>query len=131
MKSAVTMLLQSLAASRRLMLDSVWDLSALELAGRPSPALRSCVRLLGMAAVADREVLRLLGVVDLPDLPAGFEARFAGQLDSQFADVVQSEGSESLWLHPRHAETEFGPDAPERSFRGGRRTDCCGVPEGR
>jgi hypothetical protein len=30
-----------------------------------------------MAVVADREVLRLLGVVDLPDLPAGFEARFA------------------------------------------------------
>ncbi len=30
-----------------------------------------------MAAVADREVLRLLGVVDLPDLPAGFEVRFA------------------------------------------------------
>jgi hypothetical protein len=78
MKSPVTMLLQSLTFSRRLMVDSVRDLSALELAGRPSPALRSCVRLLGMAAVADREVLRLLGVVDLPDLPAGFEARFAG-----------------------------------------------------
>jgi len=59
------------------MLDSVRDLSAGELAGRPSPALRSCVRLLGMAALADREVLRLLGVVKLPDLPAGFEARFA------------------------------------------------------
>ncbi len=65
------MLLQSLASSRRLMLDSVRDLSAAELAGRPSPALRSCVRLLGMAALADREVLRLLGVADLPDLPAG------------------------------------------------------------
>ncbi len=77
MKSAVTMLLQSLASSRRLMLDSVRDLSAAELVGRPSPALRSCVRLLGMAALADREVLRLLGVADLPDLPAGFEARFA------------------------------------------------------
>ena len=77
MKSPVTMLLQSLASSRRLMLDSVRDLTALELAGRPSPALRSCVRLLGMAAVADREVLRLLGVVNLPELPVGFEARFA------------------------------------------------------
>ena len=77
MKSPVTMLLQSLVSSRRLMLDSVWDLSALELAGRPSPALRSCVRLLGMAALADREVLRLLGIADLPGLPAGFEARFA------------------------------------------------------
>jgi hypothetical protein len=77
MKSAVTMLLQSLASSRRLMLDSVRDLSADELAVRPSPALRNCVRLLGMAVVADREVLRLLGVADLPDLPAGFEARFA------------------------------------------------------
>jgi hypothetical protein len=77
MKSPVTMLLQSLASSRRLMLDSVRDLSAVELAGRPSPALRSCVRLLGMAALADREVLRLLGVAELPGLPAGFEARFA------------------------------------------------------
>jgi hypothetical protein len=77
MKSPVTMLLQSLASSRRLMLDSVRDLSAAELAGRPSPALRSCVRLLGMAALADREALRLLGVTNLPDLPAGFEARFA------------------------------------------------------
>ena len=77
MKSPATMLLQSLASSRRLMLDSVRDLSAAELAGRPSPALRSCVRLLGMAALADREVLRLLGVAELPDLPAGFEARFA------------------------------------------------------
>jgi hypothetical protein len=77
MKSPVTMLLQSLAFSRRLMVDSVRDLSALELAGRPSPALRSCVRLLGMAAVADREVLRLLGTVNLSELPAGFEARFA------------------------------------------------------
>ena len=77
MKSPVSMLLQSLASSRRLMLDSVRDLSAEELAGRPSPALRSCVRLLGMAALADREVLRLLGTVNLPDLPAGFEARFA------------------------------------------------------
>ena len=77
MNSPVTMLLQSLAFSRRLMLDSVRDLSALELAGRPSPALRSCVRLVGMAVVADREVLRLLGVDKLPDLPAGFERRFA------------------------------------------------------
>src|ERR1700722_13011800 len=77
MKSPVTMLLQSLASSRRLMLDSVRDLSAVELAGRPSPALRSCVRLLGMAALADREVLRLLGVAELPGRPAGFEARFA------------------------------------------------------
>ena len=77
MKSPVTLLLQSLAYSRRLMLDSVRDLTALELAGRPSPALRSCVRLLGMAVVADREVLRLLGAVDLPELPVGFEARFA------------------------------------------------------
>ncbi len=57
MKSPVTMLLQGLASSRRLMLDSVGDLSAAELAGRPRPALRSCVRLLGMAALADREVL--------------------------------------------------------------------------
>src|ERR1700733_8872611 len=77
MKSPVSMLLQSLASSRRLMLESVRDLSAEELAGRPSPALRSCVRILGMAALADREVLRLLGTVNLPDLPAGFEARFA------------------------------------------------------
>jgi hypothetical protein len=77
MNSVVTMLLESLASSRRLMLDSVRDLSAAERARQPTPALRSCARLLGMAAVADREVLRLLGVVDLPDLPAGFEARFA------------------------------------------------------
>jgi hypothetical protein len=77
MKSPVTVLLQGLAFSRRLMLDSARDLSALELAGRPSPALRSCVRLVGMAALADREVLRLLGVDKLPDLPAGFETRFA------------------------------------------------------
>jgi hypothetical protein len=77
MKSPVTMLLQSLASSRRLMLDSVLDFSAAELAGRPSLALRSCVRLLGMAALADREVLRLLGVAGLPNLPAGLEARFA------------------------------------------------------
>jgi hypothetical protein len=77
MNSPVTMLLQGLASSRRLMLDSVRDLSALELASRPSPALRSCVRLLGMSALADREVLRLLGVVNFPVLPAGFEVRFA------------------------------------------------------
>jgi hypothetical protein len=76
MNSAVSVLLQSLASSRRLMLDSVRDLSAQELSSRPSPALRTCARLLGMAAVADREALGLLGVVDLPDLPAGFEARF-------------------------------------------------------
>ena len=30
-----------------------------------------------MAALADRKVLRLLGVADVPDLPAGFEVRFA------------------------------------------------------
>ena len=77
MKSPVTILLRNLASSRRLMLDSVRDLSAAELAGRPSPVLRSCVRRLGTAALADREVLRLLGTVNLPDLPAGFEARFA------------------------------------------------------
>jgi hypothetical protein len=77
MKSAVTMLLQSLASSRRLMLDSVRDLSAEELAVRPSPALRNCVWLLSIAVVADREVLQFLGAGDLPDLPAGFEARFA------------------------------------------------------
>jgi hypothetical protein len=76
MRFAITMLLQSLASSRQLMLDSVRDLSAEELVSRPSPALRSCVRLLGMTALADHEVLRLLGVADLPDLPAGFEARF-------------------------------------------------------
>jgi hypothetical protein len=77
MNPAIAMLLHSLAYSRRLMLDPVRDLSATERARRPSPALRSCVQLLGMAAVADREVLRLLGDADLPDLPAGFEGRFA------------------------------------------------------
>jgi hypothetical protein len=77
MNFAVSMLLHGLASSRRLMLDSVRDLTAKELSSRPSPALRSCARLLGMAVAADREVLRLLGVVNLPDLPAGFEARFA------------------------------------------------------
>jgi hypothetical protein len=44
---------------------------------------------------------------------AGFKAQFAGKLDSQFADIVESEGSDGLWLHPRHAETGFGPDVPE------------------
>jgi hypothetical protein len=77
MGSAVTLLLQGLASSRRLMLDSVRDLSAAELARQPAPTLRSCARLLGMAAVADRELLRHLGANDLPDLPAEFEARFA------------------------------------------------------
>ena len=77
MKSPITILLQNLASSRRLMLDSVRDLSAPELAGRPSPALRSCVRLLGMAVAADREVLRLLGAGGLPGLPAEFDARIA------------------------------------------------------
>ena len=77
MDPAVAMLLHDLASSPRLMLDSVRDLSAAELSRRPSPALRTCARLLGMATVAYREVLQHLGVVDLPDLPAGFEARFA------------------------------------------------------
>jgi hypothetical protein len=77
MNSAVAMLLQSLACSRRLMLDSVRDLSASELSHRADLAQRSTARLLGMAAAADREVLRYLGVADLPDLPDGFEARFA------------------------------------------------------
>ena len=77
MNRAVTMLLHNLALSRRMMLDSVRDLSAAELSRPPSRALRSCVWLLGMATVADREVLRLLDVAELPDLPAGFEARFA------------------------------------------------------
>jgi hypothetical protein len=77
MNPAVAMLLHSLASSRRLMLDSVRDLSAAALSRRPNPAHRSCARLLGMATVTDREALRYLGVVDLPDLPAGFEARFA------------------------------------------------------
>lgn len=77
MNSDITILLQNLAFSRRWMLDAVRDLSSPELSRRPSPGFRSCARLLGMAAVADREVLRFLEVVDLPDVPAGFEARFA------------------------------------------------------
>jgi hypothetical protein len=93
MKTPVIMLLQSLASSRRLMLDSVRDLSAAELAGRPSPALRSCVRLLGMAALADREVLRLLGVDGLPDLPAGFEARFARWVTGGNGDTSRYDAS--------------------------------------
>jgi hypothetical protein len=75
MRSSVTIIVQNLRSSSRLMLESVRDLSGFELAGRPSPALRSCVRLLGMSALADREVLRRLGVA-LPGLPARFEARF-------------------------------------------------------
>jgi hypothetical protein len=77
MNPVVAMLVQDLAFSRRLMLDSVRDVSASELSRRLNPAYRSCARLLGMAVVADREVLRCLGVDDLPDLPAGFEIRFA------------------------------------------------------
>ena len=77
MNSALTTLLQNLAFSRRWMLDAVRDLSSAELSRRPSPGFRSCARLLGMSAVADREVLRLLDVDDLPDVPPGFEARFA------------------------------------------------------
>src|SRR5260370_1246372 len=77
MNPAVTMLLHSLAASRRLMLDSVRDISAAKLSRQPTPALRSCARLLGMAVVADREPLHHLDATDLPDLPEGFEARFA------------------------------------------------------
>ena len=77
MNSAMTILLQNLASSRRLMLDAVRDLSAGELARRATPALRSCARIIGMAVVADREVLRHLGATDLPAVPGGFEARFA------------------------------------------------------
>lgn len=77
MNPAIAMLRRNLVVSRRLMLGSVRDLSAAELSDRPYPVDRSCARLLGMAAVADREVLRLLNVDGLPDVPAGFEARFA------------------------------------------------------
>ena len=77
MNSAITILLQDLGSSRRLMLDAVRDLSAAELARQPTPALRSCAGILGMAVVADREVLRHLGATDLPAVPGGFEARFA------------------------------------------------------
>jgi DinB superfamily len=77
MSSAITILLQDLASSRRLMLDAVRDLSATELTRRPTPDLRSCAEILGMAVVAEREVLHHLGATDLPAVPAGFEARFA------------------------------------------------------
>jgi hypothetical protein len=53
-----------------------------------------------MAAAADREVLRYLGVADLPDLPDGFEARFArwgtgedgetSRYDSSLLEIVAS-----------------------------------------
>src|SRR5262245_60447409 len=78
MKSAVTMLLRSLSSSRRLMLDSVGDLSAAELVRQPTPALRSSARILGgEAVVAEREALHHLGAIDLPTISARFEARFA------------------------------------------------------
>jgi Protein of unknown function (DUF664) len=77
MNSAVTMLSQTLASSRRLMLDAVRDLSAAELARQPTSALRSCARILSMAVVAEREVLHHLGATDLPAVPEGFEVRFA------------------------------------------------------
>jgi DinB superfamily len=93
MNPAVAMLLDNLASSRRLMLDSVRDLSAAELSRPPSPALRSCVWLLGMAAVADQEVLRLLEVVELPELPAGFEARFARWGTGQDGDTLRYDSS--------------------------------------
>jgi hypothetical protein len=60
--SATTLLLQSLDAFRRSMLDAVRDFSAAELAHQPGPRLRSSGQVLGSAAVADREVLRYLGV---------------------------------------------------------------------
>jgi hypothetical protein len=77
MNTAVGMLLNHLTLSRQLMLDSVCDLSTAELSWSPSPDHRSCAQLLGVATVADREVLRRLNVDDLPDVPAGFEMRFA------------------------------------------------------
>jgi hypothetical protein len=77
MNSVIRLLSQHLASSRRLMLDAVQDLSAAELARQPTPALRTCARILGEAVVAEREVLRHLGAIDLPAVPAGFEARFA------------------------------------------------------
>jgi hypothetical protein len=77
MNSAVTMLLQGLEFSRRLMLDAVRDVFAAKPARQPISVRCRCARVLGMAVVADRELLRHLGPNDLPDLPVGFEARFA------------------------------------------------------
>src|SRR5260370_40964656 len=93
MNQAVTILLHNLALSRRSMLDSVRDLSAAELSRPPSRALRSCVWLLGMATVADREALRLLDIVELPDLPAGFEARFARWGSSEDGETFRDDSS--------------------------------------
>jgi hypothetical protein len=90
MNSAITIVLQDLGSSRRMLLDAVRDLSAAELARRPAPALRSRAGILGMAVVADREVLRHLGATDLPAVPEGFEARFARR--------GTGEGGE-MWYH--------------------------------
>jgi hypothetical protein len=56
--SAMTWLLEPLEFPRRLRLDSVQDISAVELSRRPDPRLRSCAHVLGSAVTADREAMR-------------------------------------------------------------------------
>ena len=77
MRSGVMFLLHALEVSRRLLIESVADFSAAELSRRPTEVHRSCTQILGMAAVADREAIDRLEPEDIPDVPMGFEARFA------------------------------------------------------
>ncbi len=103
MNSAITILLQTLASSRRLMLDSVRDLSAEDLARQPTPVLRSCARILGMAIAAEREVLRHLGATDLPTVPAGFEARFARWGTGEEAETAYHDALPEVFASHRNA----------------------------
>lgn len=77
MDPSITLLSKELDFTRQLVLEAVADLSPRELLRPMHGPFRSVARLLGMVTVADRAALVHLDAGELPEVPYGFEARFA------------------------------------------------------
>jgi hypothetical protein len=92
-----------------------------DMAREPGPEWRSVESLLGEATMALRDTLLAIGHQDLPDVPAGFQARYArwgtgAELDEVVADLpaIFSEHLEALAdavraLGPHHLDEPADP----------------------
>lgn len=80
MLNGIEVLVNSLAASRRLLLWFVEDLNPQEYLHRPAEQVNCAAWLLGHLALTDRRILQtMLGVApgELPPIPEGFEKQFS------------------------------------------------------
>jgi hypothetical protein len=121
MPEVATVIDHSLASAGVSMRGALAGISPDDMAREPGPEWRSLESILGEATMALRDTLLAIGHEDLPDVPAGFQARYArwgtgAELDEVVLDLpaIFSEHLETLAdavraLGPHHLDELANP----------------------